>query len=140
MELHRLHRHNHAEYPEVIRQTAVKMYLLEMRSKAEITRRYGVSYASLDKWILKYGPQILTNNNLKIEDIELSLDNSMKKSSENPDEQAKKIIELQKQLERSNLKISLLETMIDIAENELNIPIRKKSGPQPSKEKHKKTK
>jgi transposase-like protein len=140
MELHRIHRHNHAGYPDEIRQTAVKMYLLEMRSKAEIIRRYGFSYASLDKWILKFGPQILADNNLKIEDIELSLDSPMKKSSENPDEQAKKIIELQKQLERSNLKISLLETMIDIAENELNIPIRKKSGPQPSKEKHKKTK
>jgi hypothetical protein len=66
MELHRIHRHNHAGYPDEIRQTAVKMYLLEMRSKAEIIRRYGVSYASLDKWILKFGPQILADNNLKI--------------------------------------------------------------------------
>ena len=39
-----------------------------------------------------------------------------------------------------NLKVSLLETMIDIAENDLHIPIRKKSGSQPSKEKHTKKK
>jgi hypothetical protein len=60
--------------------------------------------------------------------------------SKDPEDLHRQIQELQKQLERANLKVSLLETMIDIAENDLHIPIRKKSGPQPSKEKHTKKK
>jgi hypothetical protein len=38
------------------------------------------------------------------------------------------IKELQKALEMANLKITSLEIMIDIAEDELNVDIRKKSG------------
>jgi len=41
---------------------------------------------------------------------------------------------LQKQLSNSELKTEALETMIDIAEEELNISIRKKSGSKQSKE------
>lgn len=139
MELHKIHPRP-TVYPNEVRNKAVLMYLIEGYSKAEIIKLTGVSYPGLNKWINNLGPTLLMDNDLKNKTLDLSLDNSMKKSSENLDEQAKKIIELQKQLERSNLKISLLETMIDIAENELNIPIRKKSGPQPSKEKHKKIK
>jgi transposase-like protein len=139
MELHKIHPRS-TVYPNEVRNKAVLMYLIEGYQKAEIVKLTGVSYTGLNKWINNLGPILLKDNDLKLRSLELSLDGHMKKSSENPDEQAKKIIELQKQLERSNLKISLLETMIDIAENELNIPIRKKSGPQPSKEKHKKTK
>jgi transposase-like protein len=116
------------------------MYLIDGSSKAEIKRKFGMSMPILNEWINKYGPELLKNKDLKFESQSLSLDYTMKKPTDNLTDQAKKIIELQKQLERSNLKISLLETMIDIAENELNIPIRKKSGPQPSKEKHKKSK
>ena len=116
------------------------MYLIEGYSKAEIIKLTGVSYPGLNKWINNLGPALLKDNDLKIRTFELSLDTPMKKTSDNLDDQSKEIIELRKQLDRANLKVELLETMIDIAENELNIPIRKKSGPQPSKEKHKKTK
>ena len=46
---------------------------------------------------------------------------------------AKEVAELHKQLQLSELKIEGLETMIDKAEEELNISIRKKSGTKPSK-------
>jgi hypothetical protein len=139
MELHKIHPRQ-TVYPNEVRYKAVLMYLIEGYSKAEIIKLTGVSYPGLNKWINNLGPILLKDNDLKIKTFELSLNTPMKKPIDNLDDQTKQIIELQKQLERSNLKISLLETMIDIAENELNIPIRKKSGPQPSKEKHKKTK
>lgn len=47
--------------------------------------------------------------------------------SENPEIKA-----LQKALEEANLKIRALDTMIDIAEDQLKIDIRKKSGAKPS--------
>lgn len=139
MKLHTIN-NPYTAYPLELRKKAVIMYLIEGTSKSEIKRTIGMSYPVLDKWINKYGPELLMHKDLKTESETLSLDSPMKKSATNLDDQARKIIELEKQLERANLKVELLETMIDIAENELNIPIRKKSGPQPSKEKHKKTK
>jgi len=41
----------------------------------------------------------------------------------------KRMKQLEKQLEDAQMKNIALETMIDIAEDELNIRIRKKSGP-----------
>ena len=43
------------------------------------------------------------------------------------------ILELQKQLEQEQLHNKLLTAMIDIAEDELKIPIRKKYGTKPLK-------
>jgi transposase-like protein len=139
MELHKIHPRQ-TVYPNEVRYKAVLMYLIEGYSKAEIIKLTGVSYPGLNKWINNLGPALLKDKDLKFRTFALSLDAPMKKTSDNLDDQSKEIIELRKQLERANLKVELLETMIDIAENELNIPIRKKSGPQPSKEKHKKTK
>lgn len=51
-----------------------------------------------------------------------------RKASENNDTQS-----LQKALEEANLKIKALNTMIDIAEEQLKIDIRKKSGTKQSK-------
>jgi hypothetical protein len=42
----------------------------------------------------------------------------------------KRMKELEKQLEQSQMKNIALEAMIDIAEQELKINIRKKSGPK----------
>lgn len=139
MKLHTIN-NPYTAYPLELRKKAVIMYLIDGTSKSEIKRTIGMSYPVLDKWINKYGPELLMHKDLKTESETLSLDSPMKKSATNLYDQTRKIIELEKQLERANLKVELLETMIDIAENELNIPIRKKSGPQPSKEKHKKTK
>ena len=44
--------------------------------------------------------------------------------------QDKPSLELQKQLEDAQMKNIALETMIDIAEEQLKITIRKKSGPK----------
>ncbi|WP_434059818.1 hypothetical protein, partial [Myroides marinus] len=45
----------------------------------------------------------------------------------------KQVIELQKALEKANLKIETLETLIEVSEQDLKIKIRKKSGAKQSK-------
>lgn len=49
-----------------------------------------------------------------------------KEPDKTPQELHNKIKELEKQLEMARIKVEGYEIMIDIAENELNIPIRKK--------------
>lgn len=56
-----------------------------------------------------------------------------KSSSLSERELVERVKLLEKQLDQASLKAEMLETMIDIAENQLNIDIRKKSGAKQSK-------
>ena len=52
--------------------------------------------------------------------------------SENEKELVDKIASLEKQLKHQELRAEVLDTMIDVAEKQLNISIRKKPGTQQS--------
>jgi len=90
--------------------------------QAHIT--FNISSASLVRyWVREF----------KEEDTELSTFKSIevaKKTAETPEESDLKAIK--KALEEANLKIRALDTMIDIAEEQLKIDIRKKSGARQS--------
>ena len=78
----------------------------------------GLSKSTLHKRVKKYLnspsgiPPLLETNSDPLEPVQLST----------------RIRELEKALELANLKVSGLETMINIAEDQLKINIRKKSG------------
>jgi len=137
MELHKLHTSPQGFDPKV-RIQAVKMYLSGEYTKGYLTNRFGMSYPSLDKWINRYGPEFMVDSEnqvlLTLEEHEDFME------SEETNELKRRIKELEKKLELAKMKSDLLDTMLDIAEDELHIPIRKKYGPQPSKEKRKNTK
>jgi hypothetical protein len=90
---------------------------------AQIAAKYGLPKGSgsmISKWIKKYSSDFSAMKELQTTaantDFMLS---------------AAKIVrekELQKQLEEARRKIICLETMIDIAEREIGVDIRKKSG------------
>ena len=87
---------------------------------------FNISYPSvIRKWLADFGQ----------ENVEISpttpLEMAKKKTnqSDNPELKA-----LQKALDEANLKIKVLDTMIDIAEEQLKIDIRKKSGAKRSLE------
>ena len=85
---------------------------------------FNISYPSVIRgWIKKF----------KLENAELSICKPIevaKKNTETSEELELKA--LKKALEEANLKIRALDTMIDIAEEQLKIDIRKKSGARQS--------
>lgn len=94
-------------------------------------RKYGIqSHGTVLNWIRKYG----------IFDRELQVKYSMEKSPEQKLMELKarvRLLErqkesLEKQLKFQQDKAIMFDMMIDIAENELHIPIRKKSVPEAS--------
>ncbi len=102
-------------------------------------RKYGIqSHGTVLNWIRKYG----------IFDRELQVKFTMDKSPEQKlmELEAKvRLLERQKQSLEKQLKFQqdkaiMFDMMIDIAEKELNIPIRKKSVPEASKNLKKKGK
>jgi transposase-like protein len=90
-------------------------------------KKYGVNRNTLKLFTLKQSTKELLDNH------SLDLLSSM---NENQQHLAltKKIKELSSALAKSELKVTTLETLIKVAEDDLKIKIRKKSGTKQSKE------
>lgn len=87
---------------------------------------YGISRNTINSWVIQDSLLPLIRPTQK----------PMKEANENSKLKAlsKQVIELQKALEKANLKIDGLQTMIQVSEEELKIKIRKKPGAKRSKE------
>lgn len=101
--------------------------------KKTACKKYGVNRNTLKLFILNQSTKELVSNH--------SLD-LLSTMNENQQHLAltKKIKELSSALEKSELKVITLETMIKVAEDDLKIKIRKKSEPNSQKSKAKKSK
>jgi len=97
------------------RRKIVKALQEQKITKQQGQKLYGVTKKTLNTWLL----------NAKREEAELarSNDNNMQ-----PIPSINSEIDLFKQLKDANLKVKALETMIDIAEQQFKISIRKKFG------------
>ena len=90
---------------------------------AQITERFNLNPLSvpslLSTWRKKYGSEIA-----------LTLPVMTEKERQKVQALQKRAGELEKQLEDAQMKNAALETLIDVAEEQLKISIRKKSGPK----------
>jgi transposase len=103
-------------YSDSLKREVVREFQLGNISKEEARRKYDIKgHSALLKWIRKFDGSLLDNR--KIMDY--------KKADK--DELVKRIKELERQLEEEQMRSFGLSKMIDIAEDQLNISIRKKS-------------
>jgi transposase-like protein len=101
----------------------IELYRLGLVSESQILAELKISRNSLRVWnrayqryrLRRYYPRSKRAWRMKEKTDEVTL-------------LKKQLAETQKLLQAEKLKREALETMINIAENELNIPIRKKSG------------
>ena len=115
-----------------IKKEAVREYLEDGISYRELSKKYGVSRTTINKWVLVHqGIHDLPRSHKQISyDLQQKTLGKKSKQVVNPDQSdlEKKIEVLQKQLEWERLRALALDTMITVAERELNIDIRKKPG------------
>ena len=121
-----------------IRQQAITEYLTKGTTFRDLAAKYGVSRTTINKWVqihqgihniaatANQQKYYLTGMNSKPENIS-SADFKKQKELE------QKIALLEKRLAWDKLRADTLDTMINIAEKQLDISIRKKSGSQQSK-------
>ncbi len=93
-----------------------RMSLHEARSRFNLPYHFDALYK---QWQKKYS-----------EDIVLTLPLMSAKDRTNNEELEKRVRDLEKQLELTQMKIVALNTVIDIAEKDYKLEIRKKSGPR----------
>lgn len=119
-----------------IQKQAVQEYLLQGYSYRALAEKYGVSRSTINKWVLVY--QGIHNISRSRKQISYDLQQkALGKKSKQPttpsqNELEKKIALLEKQLQWEKLRAHALDTMITVAEKELNIDIRKKHGTKQS--------
>lgn len=119
-----------------IQQQSVKEYLIDGMPYRALAKKYNVSRSTINKWVLVYQGI----HNLPRSQKQVSYDLQQKtlgKKSKQPvaqhqSELENRIVLLEKQLEWEKLKAHAFDTLINVAERELNIDIRKKPGTKQS--------
>jgi transposase len=97
--------------PQVVRAVLYDVKYSSM-TLTQIAEKYRIASAStISRWVRKYSSEFETMSNFPLKTDQPSVDGQLHKS-----------------LEEARMRIICLETMIDIAEKELNVAIRKKPG------------
>ena len=97
-------------------------------SQRAVERTYKINRRTIDSWITQFSLLPLAPNGLTAKPMKEPNESSKIKLL------SKQVLELQTALEKANLKINGLETLIQVSEEELKIKIRKKPGAKQSKE------
>jgi transposase-like protein len=115
-----------------IQKEAVREYLVDGIPYRALSKKYGVSRTTINKWVLVHqGIYDLPRSHKQVSyDLQQKTLGKKSKQAVKPDQSdlEKKIEVLEKQLEWEKLRTLALDTMITVAERELNIDIRKKPG------------
>ena len=115
----------------------IQEYLSKGCGFRELASKYGISRTTICKWVaIHQGIHNLPPTEKQVKYSTSSMNSSKKKISTEQlsDQQAlqQKIALLEKQLQWEKLRADALDTMINIAEKQLDITIRKKPGTQQS--------
>ena len=104
------------------KQEVINEYLLGQTSERKLAKKHKIGNTTVHRWIQGYRgiqpKKMLPRDFLILPEMMQEMRNDL------PIE----VVELRRQLEQEKLRTLLLTTMIEIAETELNMPIRKKSG------------
>ena len=121
-----------------IQKEAVREYLVDGIPYRALAKKYGVSRSTINKWVLVHQgiydlPRCHKQVSYDLQQKKLGKKSKQIIKQEQSDLE-KKIEVLEKQLEWEKLRSIALDTLINVAERELNIDIRKKPGTkQPGK-------
>jgi len=99
------------------KEAIIAEYLLGEESYRQLGLKHGVDFRLIHLWVTKFQGRPVRK--LKPKSV---------LKNEAVDQLPKDVRELQEELRKSKLHVELLNTMIDIAEDQLKISIRKKSG------------
>ena len=120
-----------------LKEQIIREYLHSGCGLRKLAAKYGVSRTTICKWVLIHqGIHNLPATEKQQTYSTSSMNSSPKKStaaSQTQEALLQKIAALEKQLAHQELRAEVLDTLINVAEKQLNIAIRKKPGTQQPK-------
>lgn len=121
-----MERQPYQRYEESYKLKVVTYYFEHGEDRKSTLEEFGIDHANLRDWLRRYPRKE------KVVSLLSQIEKEMAKSYKQlPVDAVSAQVEyerLQRELELEKLKTKALETMIDIAESDLKVPIRKKSG------------
>ena len=120
-----------------IKQQAITEYLTQGTGYRKLAAKYGVSRTTINKWVMIHQgihniPPTEKQQKYYLSGMNSKPENTSAGEFSNQQELQQKIALLEKQLAWEKLRVEALDTMINIAEKQLDISIRKKPGSQQS--------
>lgn len=120
-----------------IKDQIIQEYLNTGCGFRKLAAKYGISRTTICKWVLIHQGVHNLPPTQNQQSYSTSSMNSSPKKATNQDQQTneallQKVASLEKQLEHQQLRAEVLDTLINVAEKQLNISIRKKPGTQQS--------
>lgn len=117
---------NYRKYSDELKRKIGRSYLAGEASYSILAEENGLKNKGVVKEIVKWYRRKLASESSSA--TNMPSDKTSDSQAEVNQSQLSEIIELRKQLRLAELKNEMLETMIDVADKELDIDIRKKSG------------
>jgi transposase len=112
-------------YTDEFKFEVVQEYLNRDCSQKDLLEKYEIGGGStISEWMRRFG---LKSPSIRQSPIRANMSRQADKSSKEKELEAK-VQELQKQLEYEQLRVLALNTLIEVAERDLKISIRKKPG------------
>lgn len=125
------------KYTEEFQRMVAKSYYTCDKSVAKIGKEFNVKTGTVFSWVKRYqlDYQQLSSIHQEISTFHsvINTEFQMKKKILSPEQMEQRIKELEAQLKQEQMRSITLDKMIDVVEQELQIPIRKKSGAKQSK-------
>lgn len=121
-----MERQPYQRYEESYKLEVVSYYYEHGENRRTTLEKYGIDHSCLRDWLRRYPSKEKAVSLLN--QIQCEMAKSYKHLPSNAQAAQAEYERLQKELEKEKLKSTALSLMIDIAERELNVPIRKKSG------------
>jgi transposase-like protein len=110
------------------KQEIIDAYLLGKVGYRILSKKYGVSRSTINRWVMDFQGRERSRSRV-FKTVHLPLMKQQDTQEGLPSE----VATLQQELAKERLRNKLLTAIIDIAEQELKVPIRKKYGTKPSK-------
>ena len=108
------------QYTEEFKRSVCEEFLAGDMTLRAMEHKHGLGNSRLNDWLIKYGYKVKKPYIIETRDM------TRKKSKKDTDKNTR-IQELEKQLKMARLEAAAYRKMIEIAEDELKIAIRKKS-------------
>ena len=120
-----------------IKQQAITEYLTQGTGYRQLAKKYGVSRTTINKWVMIHQGIHNLPPTQKQQKYYLSAMNSNSEKVPHDQQQNNELLQqkialLEKQLAWEKLRAEVLDTLINVAEKQLDISIRKKPGSQQS--------
>ena len=119
------------DYPMSFKLSVVREYEETKAGLKELTRKYGIQgHDTIRKWINKFGT--FDWQNLTLQPMSKTKDQELLELREKVKVLERKNARLEKELEQKDMKAEFFDLMIEIAEEEYGVDIRKKCSPEQS--------